>query len=90
MTLETFNQKFYEFETVIADQRNRTRVLRFRVPISDQLASSVRECLSVILTNIYHRPAERHVAAAIDHLKGPMWTSNIDQRLLTKPYVLLN
>ena len=89
MNLETFNQKFYEFETVITDPQNQAQVLRFRVPISDHLASSIRECLSVILTNIYHRPVEWRVATAIDNLKGPMWISNIDQRLLTKPYVLI-
>lgn len=89
MNLETFNEKFYEFETVITDPQNQAQVLRFRVPISDHLASSIRECLSVILTNIYHRPIEWRVAAAIDKLKGPMWISNVDQRLLTKPYVLI-
>lgn len=89
MNLETFNETFYEFETVITDPQKQAQVLRFRVPINEQLASSIRECLSVISTNIYHRPVEWRVAAAIDKLKGPMWISNIDQRLLTKPYVLL-
>lgn len=89
MNLETFNEKFYEFETVITDPQNQVQVLRFRVPINDQLASSIRECLSVILTNIYHRPVEWRVATAIDNLKGPMWISNIDQRLLIKPCVLI-
>lgn len=89
MTLETFNQKFYEFETTIVGHNHRQQTIRFRVPISDKLALSIRQCLEAILVSIHHRPIEPYVADAIDQISGPMWTSNIDQRLLDKPYVII-